>query len=96
MKKLVFSLILCGMGVVASAQEALKSRIIEDGGTGPYKVVMTEVAGLAEHTVFTPQDLSTFGGGKLLPVLVWGNGACSNSPWEQRDSFERFHCVGYG
>ena len=35
MKKLVLSFILCGMGMLVSAQEAPKSRIIEDGGTGP-------------------------------------------------------------
>ena len=54
MRKLILSCMLCGAGMMVSAQEAPKSRIIEDGGTGPYKVVMTEVAGLAEHTVFTP------------------------------------------
>ena len=95
MKKLVLSFILCGMGILVNAQEAPKSRIIEDGGTGPYKVVMTEVAGLAEHTVFTPQDLSKFGGGTLLPVLVWGNGACSNSPWEHMNFLNEIASHGY-
>ena len=59
-----------------------RSRVVEDGGTGPYKAVMKEVSGLAAHTVFVPQDLSAFNAGNPLPVLVWGNGACSNSPWE--------------
>ena len=95
MKKLVLSFLLCGMGMLASAQEAPKSRIIEDGGTGPYKVVMTEVPGLPEHTVFTPQDLSKFGGGTLLPVLVWGNGACSNSPWEHMNFLNEIASHGY-
>ena len=57
----------------------LKSRVIEDGGTGPYKIVMTEAEGLPEHTVFVPQDLSVFNAQHPLPVLVWGNGACANS-----------------
>ena len=59
-----------------------KSRIVEEGGTGPYKAIMKEEASLKEHTVFVPQDLSAFKGKKKLPVLVWGNGACTNSPWE--------------
>ncbi len=95
MKKLVLSFILCGMGILVNAQETPKSRIIEDGGTGPYKVVMTEVPGLPEHTVFTPQDLSKFGGGTLLPVLVWGNGACSNSPWEHMNFLNEIASHGY-
>ena len=95
MKKLVLSFLLCGMGMLVNAQEAPKSRIIEDGGTGPYKVVMTEVPGLAEHTVFTPQDLSKFGGGTLLPVLVWGNGGCANSPWEHMNFLNEIASHGY-
>ena len=68
------------MALTVSAQ--LKSRVVEDGGTGPCKAVMTEVEGLEEHTVLAPQDLSVFNAQNPLPVLVWGNGACSNSPWE--------------
>jgi hypothetical protein len=71
------------VAVLAIAQsETLKSKVVEDGGTGPYKALMTEVPGLQAHTVFVPQDLSKFGKQNPLPVLVWGNGACTNSPWE--------------
>ena len=59
-----------------------KSRVVEDGGTGPYKAIMKEDASLKEHTILVPQDLSVFGKNQKLPVLVWGNGACTNSPWE--------------
>ena len=34
------------------------------------------------HTVFCPQDLEQFNAEKPLPVVVWGNGACYNSPFE--------------
>ena len=59
---------------------AQNSRIVEDGGTGPYKAIMMEEATLTTHTIFRPQDLSKFGKNNLLPVLVWGNGGCANSP----------------
>ena len=54
--------------------------VLEEGGTGPYKAVMYEVEGFKEHTVFAPKDLSVFSEKKALPVLVWGNGGCANSP----------------
>ena len=63
-------------------QNGPKVRIIEDGGTGPFKAVMKEEEELKEHTVIVPQDLTPFGPKKPLPVLVWGNGACANSPFE--------------
>jgi predicted alpha/beta-hydrolase family hydrolase len=32
--------------------------------------------------VFRPKDLSALGEKLKLPLVVWGNGACANSPWE--------------
>lgn len=58
------------------------SRIVEDGGTGPYSAVMVTDSTLATHTVFRPKDLSRIGKGNPLPIIAWGNGACANSPWE--------------
>lgn len=58
------------------------SRVIEDGGTGPYKAIALQESSLATHTVFRPQDLSAFGNSRKLPIIAWGNGACANSPWE--------------
>ena len=70
----------CASGPVTP--DAAKSRTVEEGGTGPYKVLMLEDSTLAAHTLFVPADLSPFGKKNPLPVLVWGNGACTNSPWE--------------
>ena len=64
------------------AGEGTDSRVVEEGGTGPYKAIMKEEASIDAHTIFVPQDLSAFGKKNPLPVLVWGNGACNNSPFE--------------
>ena len=84
MKKssLLSVVLLCVSMTVVAQSVVSKSRIVEEGGTGPFKVVMQEESSLAAHTVFVPQDLSPFGQDNPLPVLIWGNGACSNSPWE--------------
>jgi hypothetical protein len=58
------------------------SRTVEDGGTGPFKALMASDSTLPTHTVFRPQDLNAFGKKAKLPIIVWGNGACANSPWE--------------
>ncbi|MPR32437.1 poly(ethylene terephthalate) hydrolase family protein [Salmonirosea aquatica] len=65
----------------ARAQQGT-SRIVEDGGTGPYSAVMMTEASLPTHTVFRPQDLNPFGKKEKLPIIAWGNGACFNSPFE--------------
>lgn len=58
------------------------SRVVEDGGTGPYSAIMLSESSLPTHTVFRPKDLSVFGTKAKLPIIAWGNGACANSPWE--------------
>jgi len=74
-----------GTGADATAQAAAAetaSRTVEDGGTGPYKALMATDSTLATHTIFRPKDLSVFDEKNKLPIVVWGNGACANSPWE--------------
>ena len=68
---------------------------VEGGGTGCYKALMKEEASLPAHTVFVPKDLSTFNSEKPLPVLVWGNGACTNSPWEHFRFLNEIASHGY-
>ena len=76
-------------------REAAQQKVVEDGGTGPFKAVMKEEATLPAHTVFAPQDLSKFSAENPLPVLVWGNGACTNSPWEHFKFLNEMASHGY-
>ena len=49
-------------------------------GSGPYAAAIVEGdPGLPDHTIYRPKDLSTFGKSNPMPVLAWGNGACSSS-----------------
>ncbi|MBR2233942.1 MAG: hypothetical protein IJ892_02670, partial [Prevotella sp.] len=78
MRKLLSIVVLaCAACSMYAQEQAVKSRIVEEGGTGPCKAIMKEEPSLVAHTVFAPQDLSAFGKKQPLPVLVWGNGACT-------------------
>lgn len=59
-----------------------KQRVVEDGGTGNYKAIMYTDKSLDTHTIFRPKKLRPFKRNQKLPIIVWGNGACANSPWE--------------
>ena len=80
--KTIVTLALAALCTCAFAQNYAKSEVVEDGGTGPYKAIMVEEPSLEAHTILRPTDLTPFNSGNPLPVLVWGNGACTNSPWE--------------
>lgn len=77
-KKLFFAAIAILAATVCV--QAQNSRIVEEGGSGSYKAIMMEEPTLTTHTVFRPQDLSKFNKDNPLPVIVWGNGGCANSP----------------
>ena len=80
MRKNLFFAAVAALALVAVPAKAQNSRIVEEGGSGPYKAIMMEEATLTTHTIFRPQDLSKFDKKNPLPVLVWGNGGCANSP----------------
>lgn len=61
-----------------------ENAVLEEGGQGQYKAIMVTEPSLEAHTIFRPQDLSAFGKKNPMPILVWGNGACTNSPWEHK------------
>lgn len=65
-----------------SPSSQVVSRVVEDGGTGPYSAIMLTESTLPTHTVFRPKSLSGFNKSNKLPIIVWGNGACANSPGE--------------
>ena len=90
MKRIYIGLVLLfGMSCLintVTAQEAQKSnattKVVEDGGTGPFKAIMVSENSLATHTIFKPSDMTAATKNAKLPIIVWGNGACANSPWE--------------
>ncbi|MBP5716772.1 MAG: alpha/beta hydrolase [Bacteroidales bacterium] len=76
-------------------REATRSVVVEEGGLGQYPAVMRDEVTLPAHTVFVPQDLTPFNAQNPLPVLVWGNGACTNSPWEHFKFLNEIASHGY-
>jgi hypothetical protein len=46
---------------------------------GPYAVAIESDPALATHTIYRPADLAPFTGANRLPIIAWGNGACSNA-----------------
>jgi CubicO group peptidase (beta-lactamase class C family) len=69
--------------------------VLEDGGRGPFPAVVTEDASLPGMTLYRPGDLTAFGAGKKLPILLWGNGACANTTQEHKLFLNEIASHGY-
>jgi len=71
------------------------SRVVEDGGTGPFKAIMVSESSLPTPTVFRPSDVGAATKKRKLPIIVWGNGACANSPWEHVNFLSEVASYGF-
>lgn len=88
----ILSALMLTLGIQA---QDVKTETIDDGGTGKYKAVMASDKTLATHTIFKPADLAPFGKKEKLPVLVWGNGGCANSPHEHLNFLNEIASHGF-
>ncbi len=83
MKKIKYSFLFLVLSIpVPSFSQEAASRVIENGGTGTHSAIMITDSSLSTHTIFKPQNIDKFKGKKSLPLIVWGNGACNDSPFE--------------
>jgi CubicO group peptidase (beta-lactamase class C family) len=69
--------------------------VIEAGGTGPHPAIATEDPTLPGITIYRPSELAPFAGDNLLPVLLWGNGACANTTQEHKNFLNELASHGY-
>lgn len=78
-KMLALLLTLCVHSLGLYAQQ-LKTKTIDNGGTGMFKAIAVKESTLPDFVVYRPKDLMHVHArqGKA-PVLLWGNGACSDS-----------------
>lgn len=83
MKKIKYACLLLVLSIAApSFSQEAASRVIEKGGTGKHSAIMMTDTSLPTHTLFRPHNIDAFNAKKSLPLIVWGNGACFDSPWE--------------
>ena len=75
----------------------LSEKTIEDGGTGPYKAVMTVEEALPGFAVYRPQDMAAAvkAEGRPLPVVLFGNGGCATSSRGSYSFLEEIASHGY-
>ena len=76
--------------------QTVKSQVVENGGTGPYKSQIVGDATLEKFTIYRPADLKAAveAEGKL-PVILYGNGGCMNSSIQIRYFLSELASYGY-
>ncbi len=89
-------LIIATIWSISSFAQVVQSKIVNNGGTGPYKAMAAQEASLTTCTVYRPQDLAAaVTSGVKLPIVVFANGACVNSSLEYERMLTEVASYGY-
>ncbi|MCO6044038.1 family 43 glycosylhydrolase [Aeoliella sp. ICT_H6.2] len=76
---LVAVLLFLTTSVISQAQ-VTREKVVDGGGSGPYKAIAAAEKTLPTHTVYRPRDLdAAFRQEGKLPIIVFANGGCSDS-----------------
>ena len=68
-------IVMCVIALAATAAQAQSKPV----GSGPYPAIIEGDPGASGHTIYRPENLSSFDQKNPLPIFAWGNGACMNS-----------------
>lgn len=98
MRKTVFTL--CTLGLLSTAAQAqiVDSKIIDGGGSGPFKAIAVSQKEMPGFTIYQPQDMKAAvkkQKKQKMPVIVFGNGACANSSLEHEHYLNELASHGY-
>lgn len=76
--KLILLVLLCTLST--NYAQVVKTKVIDNGGSGEYKSIAASEESLPDFVIYRPENLSkTVKKEGKLPVVIWANGACSNS-----------------
>lgn len=80
MKKNNFILTLLLFFCTISFGQVVKTKVVDNGGSGQYKAIAATEKSLPDFVVYRPENIKEAAKeeGKL-PILVWANGGCMNS-----------------
>ena len=88
LKQYILSLAAASMAAAAPTHVEVR----QSGGTGPYPAKYSTDGSLQSHTIYAPQNPPA---GVKMPVLVWGNGACSANGLSQAAFLTQIASFGF-
>lgn len=76
--------------------QTVKTHVVEDGGTGPFKAEIVADESLPAFTIYRPQNIrDVVAEHGRLPIVLYGNGGCANNNIEMRLLLSEIASYGY-
>ena len=80
MKQRILALVLFASSLLSMAAQPVKTKTIDNGGSGLFKAIAVKEAAMPDFVVYRPKDLlHAHARCGALPVLLFGNGGCADT-----------------
>lgn len=80
MKQKILTLVFLASCVSDVMAQPIKTRVVDDGGTGTFKAIAVQEQSMPDFVVYRPKDLlHAHARCGALPLLLFGNGGCSDT-----------------
>ena len=80
MKRQILTLVFFAISVSVALSQPLKTKTVDDGGSGTFKAIAVQEKSMPDFVVYRPKDLlHAHARCGALPVLIFGNGGCSDT-----------------
>lgn len=80
MKRTMLMLALLASSTFSLVAQPLKTRVIDEGGTGTFKAIAVKEQAMPDFVIYRPKDLlHAYARQGALPVLLFGNGGCADT-----------------
>lgn len=96
MNKRIFFGIVFFLFFLNGFSQILKTKIIDEGGSGPYSAFAVTEKSLPDFVVYRPQNIKeAYDQEGKLPLLVWANGGCMDSSIHHEKMLSEIASHGY-
>ena len=86
---------LCMMPYLCSAK-IIDSKVLDNGGNGPFNAVVTSDSSLENYVIYRPKDLlTTVNSSSKLPLVVFANGGCMDTSYPFQHMLSNIASHGY-
>ena len=80
MKRIILVQALLAVCILCAKAQTLRTRVIDEGGTGTFKAVAAKETAMPDFVVYRPKDLlHAHARCGALPLLLFGNGGCADT-----------------
>ncbi|WBL22759.1 alpha/beta hydrolase family protein [Zunongwangia sp. HRR-M8] len=92
----ILSIAFCCLFTIQTNAQWLKTKTIDEGGSGPYHAIAVSEKSLSDFVIYRPENIEeAVSTEDKLPILIWANGGCMDSSIHHERLLSEIASYGY-